>query len=134
MYPTTLSSCEGSDDKQKYSCHNQLSQLTQTYECGRSPQNILSYSNRLIQMHPSGTSEPTVVYKEPLFVDEALFLMNGLIREGPIEENSASECIRTVAATYYCKIYNHANMMRTFTDTTRTANDTLRIPLHANCE
>ena len=30
---------------------------------------------RLIRMYPSGASEPTVVYKEQLFVDEHWFLM-----------------------------------------------------------
>ena len=30
--------------------------------------------------------------------------MNVFIREAPIEENIVSECIRTVAATYGCKM------------------------------
>ena len=30
--------------------------------------------------------------------------MNVFIREAPIKENTASECIRTAAATYDCKI------------------------------
>ena len=59
---------------------------------------------RVIHMYPSGASEPTVVYKEPLFVDEHGPLMNVFIWEEPTEENIASEWIRTVAATYSCKI------------------------------
>ena len=55
-------------------------------------------------MYPSGTSEPTAVYKGPLFVDEHRFLMNFCIREAPIEKNIASECTRTVVARYGCKI------------------------------
>ena len=57
---------------------------------------------RLIHMCPSGASEPTVVYEEPLAL---VFLMNVFIREVPMEKNVASECIRTVAATYGCKIF-----------------------------
>ena len=45
-----------------------------------------------------------------------------------MEDNTALECIRTVAAKYG---YNHTNTMRTCTDTMRTANDTSRIPVHA---
>ena len=56
-------------------------------------------------MYPSGASETTVIYKEPLFVDEHnWFLMNVFIREAPIEKNVASKCIRTIAAKYGCKI------------------------------
>ena len=55
-------------------------------------------------MYLSGASEPTVVYKESLFADEHRVLMNVFIREAPIEKNIASECIRTVDATYGCKI------------------------------
>ena len=55
-------------------------------------------------MYPSCASKPTVVYEEPLFVDEHLFFMNVFIREAPTEEIIASECIRTVATTYGCKI------------------------------
>ena len=50
--------------------------------------------------------------------------MTVFIRRAPVEDNTASECIRTVAATYGCKIYNYTNMMRMCTDTMRTANDT----------
>ena len=55
-------------------------------------------------MYMSGAFEPTVVYKEPLFVDEHRFLMNVFIREELIEEDIASECIHTIAATHGCKI------------------------------
>ena len=56
-------------------------------------------------MYPGGESNAKVVYKEPLFVEDFQFLfMTVFIREAPIEENSASECIRNVAATYGCKI------------------------------
>ena len=57
--------------------------------------------------------------------------MNVFIREAPIEENTASECIRTVAATYGCKMHNCTNTKRMSTDTKRTATDTPRIPAHA---
>ena len=60
---------------------------------------------RVIHTYPSGASEPAVVYKEPLFVEEHIdFLMNVFIRGAPIEKNIASKCIRTVAAMYGCKI------------------------------
>ena len=49
---------------------------------------------RLIHMCPSGASQPKVVYKEPLFVDEHQFLMNVFIREATIEGNTGSECTR----------------------------------------
>ena len=51
-----------------------------------------------------------------------------------MEDNTASESIGTVAATYGCQIlhfYNHTNTMRTCTDTMRTANDIPRMPVHA---
>ena len=38
-------------------------------------------------MYPSCGSEPTVVHKEPLFVDGRCFLTNVFIREAPIEED-----------------------------------------------
>ena len=70
-------------------------------------------------MYPSGASEPTVVCKEPLFVDERWFLMNSFIQEAPIGKRMV------------VKFYNYANTMRTCTNTMRTAKDTLRIPLDA---
>ena len=51
-------------------------------------------------MYPAAESEVKVVYKEPLFVDKHYFFMTVFIQEAPIEENMASECIRTVAAKY----------------------------------
>ena len=54
-------------------------------------------------MYPSVASEPTALYKESLFVDEHWFLMNVFIPEALIKKNIASECIRTVAATFGCK-------------------------------
>ena len=48
-----------------------------------------------------------------------------------MEDNTAWECIRTIAATDGCKIYSYTNAMRTCTCTMRTANDTPRIPVHA---
>ena len=39
-----------------------------------------------------------------LFVDEHYFSMDVFIQEALIEENTASGCIRTVAATCGCKI------------------------------
>ena len=57
--------------------------------------------------------------------------MNVFIREAPIEENIASECIHTVGLKYGRKFYNYANTMRMCTDTMRTASDTPRIPVHA---
>ena len=55
-------------------------------------------------MYPACESQAKVVYKETLFVDEHYFFMAVFIREAPIKGNTASECIRTVAATYGCKI------------------------------
>ena len=57
-------------------------------------------------MYPATESEAKVVCKESLFVDdnEDVFFMTVFIRQAPIEENNASECIRTVTATYGCKI------------------------------
>ena len=55
-------------------------------------------------MFPAAESEVAVVNKEPLFVDDHSFCMNVFIREALIEKYSAPECIRTIAATYGCKI------------------------------
>ena len=38
------------------------------------------------------------------FVTDDYFFMTVFIRRAPVEDNTASECIRTVAATYGCKI------------------------------
>ena len=38
------------------------------------------------------------------------FLMTVFIREAQVEENNSSECIRTVAATYGCKILRLIHM------------------------
>ena len=57
--------------------------------------------------------------------------MTVFIRRAPVKHNTASECIRTVAATYGCKIYNYTNAMRTCMDTMWTASDTPGIPVHA---
>ena len=38
------------------------------------------------------------------FVVNDYFFMTVFIRRAPVEENTASECIRAVAATYGCKI------------------------------
>ena len=50
------------------------------------------------------------------------------IREAPIDDSTALECIPTVVATgaqrMFVKFYN-------FTDTKQSANDTPRIPVHA---
>ena len=58
--------------------------------------------------------------------------MTVFIRRAQVADKTASECIRTVAAKYGCKIlqlYEYdANM---YTDTMRTSNDTPRIPVHA---
>ena len=45
-----------------------------------------------------------------LFVDEHQFSMNAFIREAPVEENTALECIQTVSATYGCKILRLIHM------------------------
>ena len=55
-------------------------------------------------MYPAAESEAKMVYKEPIFVDEHKFFINVFIQKASIEENTASECIRNVAATYGCKI------------------------------
>ena len=51
-------------------------------------------------MYSASESDATVVYKEPLLVYEDYLF----IREAPIEENTWSEYIRTVAKTCACKI------------------------------
>ena len=60
--------------------------------------------------------------------------MTAFIRRAPVEDNTASERIHTVAATYGCKIlqkfYNHTNTMRTCTDTMRSVNDTSGMQVH----
>ena len=48
-----------------------------------------------------------------------------------MEDNTASECIRTVAATYGCKILQLYEYDANVYGTMRTANDTPRIPVHA---
>ena len=48
-----------------------------------------------------------------------------------MEDNNASKCVRTVAATYGCKILQLYEYNANATDTMRTANDTLRISVHA---
>ena len=77
-------------------------------------------------MHSAAKSVTNVVYKEPLFVDEHQSFMTIFIREAPIAEwiveNTALECIRTVAATYGCKILQLYEYK---------ANDTPRISAHA---
>ena len=55
-------------------------------------------------MYSAVKSEAKVVYKVPLFVDEEDYFMTVFVQEAPIEENTSSECIRTVAATCGCKI------------------------------
>ena len=39
----------------------------------------------------------------PFVIDDKFFMSVFIIR-APVEDNTASECIRTVAATYGCKI------------------------------
>ena len=56
--------------------------------------------------------------------------MNVFIREAPIEENTASEYIRTVAAMHCCKILQLYVTKEMGTDTKRTANGTPRILVH----
>ena len=65
----------------------------------------------------------------PFVIDD--YFLTVFIRRAPVEDNTASQGIRTVAPTYGCKFYNYANTIRTCTDTMRTANDTSRIPVHA---
>ena len=38
------------------------------------------------------------------FVTDDYFFMTVFIRGAPVEDNTASECVRTVAVTYGCKI------------------------------
>ena len=59
---------------------------------------------RLIHVYPAAKSEAKVFYKESLFVDEYKLFMAVFIGESQVEENSASECNCTIAATYDCKI------------------------------
>ena len=55
-------------------------------------------------MYLSGASELTVVYKKSYLLTSIEFFMNVFIREASIDKNIASECIRTIATTYGCKI------------------------------
>ena len=55
-------------------------------------------------MYPDAEPEAKVVYKEPLFVNKDHFLGRVFIREAAMEENTSSECIRTIVATCRCKI------------------------------
>ena len=52
------------------------------------------------------------------------------IRRAQEEDNTASECIRTVAATCDCKILQPYKYDGNMYGTIRTANDTLKIPVH----
>ena len=58
-------------------------------------------------MYPAANPKRKWFAKEPLLVDEHYFFMTAFIREAPIEENTASECIRTVAATMVVKLYEY---------------------------
>ena len=60
--------------------------------------------------------------------------MTVFIRRAPVEENTASECIRAVAATYGCKIlqlYEYDANVCGYGCRMRTTNDSPRRPVHA---
>ena len=80
-------------------------------------------------MHLIAESEAKVVYKEPIFVDQFLILF---IREARKEDNTTSECVRTVGATYVCKILQlYKYVANEGTDTKQTASHTRRMPVYA---
>ena len=54
-------------------------------------------------MYRAAKSEAKVVSKEILLM-RIFFFLTVFIREAPIEEINSSECIRTVALTYGCRI------------------------------
>ena len=55
-------------------------------------------------MWPATESEAKVVFKgPPMVIDDYLFI-TVFVTGALVEDNTASECIRTVAATYGCKI------------------------------
>ena len=53
-----------------------------------------------------------------------IFYMTVFIRRVPVEDNTASECIRTAAATYGCKILQLYEFDANVYGTMRTANGT----------
>ena len=55
------------------------------------------------------------------FVTDDYFFLTVLIRRATVEDNTASECIRTVTETYGCKILQLYECERTCWDTMRTA-------------
>ena len=61
------------------------------------------------------------------------FFIPVFIRRAPVEDNTASERICTVVATYGCKSFTTIRLRceRVCTDTMRFANDTPRLPVHA---
>ena len=71
------------------------------------PKDRIGHPLGLIHMYPateSGRSESSP------FVIVIFFFMTVFIRSGPAEDNTVSECIRSVTATYACKIlqlYEH---------------------------
>ena len=82
-------------------------------------------------MYPATESDAKVVSKEPLFVDEHYFFMTIFIQEAPIEENTTSERICTVATRYGCKILQLYEYEVNEYDAKQTENDTLRVPAQA---
>ena len=58
----------------------------------------------LVHMSPLSEPEGKVVSKEPDYLLLTIIFMTVLIRGALVEDNTATECIRTVAATYGCKI------------------------------
>ena len=59
------------------------------------------------------------------------FVTDDYFLGAPVEDNTASECVHTVAATYGCKILQLYEYNANAMDTMRTANDTPRIPVRA---
>ena len=58
----------------------------------------------MIHIYLTAESEAKVVYREPIFVIDEYNFMTVFNRRERVEDHCTSECIRTVAATYGCKI------------------------------
>ena len=86
-------------------------------------------------MYPVAESEAKVFYRNHHLLLTIVY-MTVFIRGAPVEDNTASECIRTVATMYGRKTLQFSictNMKRmSKEDMKRSANDTPRIPVHAS--
>ena len=72
---------------------------------------VVKFYNHMLRLHVDA-----IFFSVSASRMKRLLFMTVFIRTAPVEDNSALECIRSVAATYGCKFYNHTNAMRTCTD------------------